>query len=432
MPGTSGRKRTGEGEIVIGSKVVCGSVENPSAPLVGDEATAPSVASPLRLAHAEVATAAVTPDKVAPVIAKKHSYFLMNLVTFQTEIFYDLEKATNVKEMMLKHQPRLESYLVIEEFDSETAALQYLALVRRMGSAAKSVVVDSAVGDKTDCPIVRQSLRESAPNQVVAINGVPGSLPADAADDDDVPFEPLASSNPLASTGRSGGSTEMGAFAAATVGCGARISVMRWRLPTVWHVYAFQLMDSVVQYWSHKPAMWTHAANCDNLVPIYDPTQQKSLFCAMNKCFAANIRASPGGDNIVKQIKTSKGLLIDQNLLVGLCSAKKTNEEIGAMIKSFIDHCSQPEVRQAYWITVNEKMNAPSIKQDCDPKTGKYWMKLATGGNNMQYTEMKYLNEIFLDSDIITLVNLAYRTRGATCQSWAPEARAAAFGPSSA
>jgi hypothetical protein len=223
----------------------------------------------------------------------------------------------------------------------------------------------------------------------------------------------------------------MGAFAAATVGCGARINVMRWRLPTNWHVYGFMLLDNGNLYWTHKPSMWTYAANTDSITPIFPRTEHVSLFVSMNKCFSANIRATPGGENVPKQIKTSKGIVIDQSLLVGLVSAKKTNEDIGTMIKRFIDHCAKPEVRKAYWITINDKMTSDKIKMDCEPATGKYWMKLASGGNNIHYTEMKYLNEIFLDAEICTLINLAFNSRGAPVSSWSSEARIAAFGPTS-
>lgn len=306
------------------------------------------------------------------------------MTSLKFEVFQDLVKATSVRQMMLKHQPMLESYLVIEEFESEAAAREYLSQVQRLSNLA----VGSSLVNRTDESPIGLGLDMhggSVGDDVATVDNFQECLGAQPADEDDFPFQPLASINPTQTPMRGPSSSDMGAFAAATVGCGARINVMRWRLQTNWHVYGFTLLDNANLYWTHKPSMWTYAANTDSMTPIFPRSEHVSLFESMNKCFSANIRATPGGENVPKQIKTSSGLLIDQSLLVGLVSAKKSNEDIGKMIKRFIDHCAKPEVRRAYWITIKDKMTSDKIKLDCEPATGKYWMKLASGGNNIHY-----------------------------------------------
>jgi hypothetical protein len=59
-------------------------------------------------------------------------------------------------------------------------------------------------------------------------------------------------------------------------------------------------------------------------------------------------------------------------------------------------------VREAYHLTIWEKMQSPAISDDTKP-TGKYWIKLASGARNILYVEQQRLNNVFLDQDIKTI-----------------------------
>jgi hypothetical protein len=138
----------------------------------------------------------------------------------------------------------------------------------------------------------------------------------------------------------------MSAFAAATIGLGTSIAVMRWRLPASrYHVYAFKLLDGKELYWSHKPSMWMYAVQTERDAPIFILEDNMTLHKALNCCNAAGICASPGGANTILTIKTQQmNKVIEQYLLYGLVPASKTNVDIGDLIKSFVRHCDKTMV----------------------------------------------------------------------------------------
>jgi hypothetical protein len=76
-------------------------------------------------------------------------------------------------------------------------------------------------------------------------------------------------------------------------------------------------------------------------------------------------------------------------------------------------------------------MQLPAISDDTKP-TGKYWIKLASGARSILYEEKQQLNDVFLDQDIETIINLAYNTSAVPVQNWLPHIRDAAFGRSEA
>jgi hypothetical protein len=130
----------------------------------------------------------------------------------------------------------------------------------------------------------------------------------------------------------------MSAFAAATIGLGTSIAVMRWRIPACrYHVYAFKLLDGKELYWSHKPSMWMYAVQTERDALIFLPEDNMTLHKALNHCKAAGICTSSGGASTVLTIKTQQtNKVIEQYLLYSLVQASKTNVDIGNLIKSFV------------------------------------------------------------------------------------------------
>jgi hypothetical protein len=88
-------------------------------------------------------------------------------------------------------------------------------------------------------------------------------------------------------------------------------------------------------------------------------------------------------------------------------------------------------VREAYHLTIRGKMQSPEISDDTKP-AGKYWIKLASGARNILYEEKQQLNDVFLDQDIETIINLAYNTSAVPVQNWLPHICDGAFGRSEA
>jgi hypothetical protein len=311
--------------------------------------------------------------------------------------------------------------LLTAQFVDASAAREFMSVCKRLGPPS-----NPSSGDEQPEPSTKPSGRGSA----IATGGDDAADPIVDVDDDDddVPFDEKPST--VASGIAASSSAQMNAFAAATIGAGASIDVMRWRLPGCeWHIYAYQLIDGKEreQYWSHKPQMWMIAVETEKSVRLF-PDGPPQLHRMMHRCNAAGIRAVPCGDDQVKQFKTKgSGKTVDLYVLYGLVKATRSNDAIGIMIKSFVDHCKNPVIREAYYHTITGKMPSPSIKGDCHV-SGKYWIKLATGANNIHFREMTSLNEIFMDQDILHMTNLAYGTKDTPSQNWRPEIREIAFG----
>lgn len=361
----------------------------------------------------------VTPKKPGKEASRPDQWFMINMHNSNTELFETEEAANFFKDRMVRMDARLEPILKVEQFESEKAAMEFVAVCKRMCG-------DNDTGDETTLDTSWDPAKISAS---VNPHHAPGVLPDDVVDDDDdVPFEsPSGVSMRTASVPAE--SAQMSAFAAATIGSGTSIDVIRWRLPeSKWDVYAFQLMDGKEQYWSHKPEMWMLAVETEKHSPLFPAESDFTLHKAMNRCNSAGIRFEPCGESIIKQIKTKKnGKLIDQYLLYGLAKSSKTDVEVCNMVKNFVEHTKKPEIRQAYFHTITSKMQSTYINDDCQTN-GKYWIKLASGANNMSIRDSMYLNEIFLDPEIVHMVNLAYNTRGAPTKNWNADIRNCAFG----
>jgi hypothetical protein len=108
-----------------------------------------------------------------------------------------------------------------------------------------------------------------------------------------------------------------------------------------------------------------YAVQTERDAPIFIPEDNMTLHKALNRCNAAGICASPGGANTTLTIKTQQmNKVIEQYLLYGLVQASKTNVDIGDLIKSFVCHCDKTMVREAYHLTIREKMQLPAISDD--------------------------------------------------------------------
>jgi hypothetical protein len=80
----------------------------------------------------------------------------------------------------------------------------------------------------------------------------------------------------------------------------------------------------------------------------------------------------------------------------------------------------------------NSGKNAVASNSDDTKPAGKYWIKLASGARNILYEEKQRLNNVFLDQDIKTIINLVYNTSAVPVQNWQPHIHDAAFGQSEA
>lgn len=373
----------------------------------------------------------VTPQKPSAQTKATGKWFVLNIQCGECHAFATRPAADNFKAMLVKANSNLVDRLMIDEFENKSAAIDFLALCHRMG-------VREIPPNDDDPPDALQACTK--PPAIQIVNVAHGELSADPLlDDDDIPFEARPADGSSEATGISSDSPQMRAFEAASIGTGTSIEVMRWRLPQcTWDVYAFQLMDGKEQYWSHKPQMWMTAVETEKTTPIFSVGSPHTLHKALNKCNCAPMRAVPFGENMIKQIKTKKNSkMIDQFILYGFVRPSYTNDQIGEMIHKFVDACKMSEIRKAYHLTITGKMPSPAISEDCKPN-GKYWIKLASGANNTSFKMMRALSEVFMDLDIVQIINLLYGTKGALSRDWKPESRdwkpeirTAAFGSAS-
>jgi hypothetical protein len=378
----------------------------------GKKATASTISDPV----GAVVLTVITPEK------PKKQFYVMNKQNGAIQSFDSFELASQFKNAMATFAPILAFTAVIKDFQSEAEARAYLDTYTKvpMPNALEANSSDSDDGKIAAEPRL-EIARQKASQDVVVIDDV-----------DQVPFSSVGSTS-VQPSGAANYSPQMSAFAAATIGLGTSIAVTRWRLPACdYHVYSFKLMDGREQYWSHKPQMWMYAVQTEKIMPLFLPGENMSLHRAMNRCNAAGIRATPGGENTILTFRTPKTHKdIRQYLLYGLVKCDKSNEDIGNLIKSFVQHCQKQNIREAYYLTVREKMVSPAICEDTKP-TGKYWIKLASGANNIVFEEKRRLSDVFLDEDIEIIINLAYNTVGQTQQQWLPHVRIAAYGGHSA
>jgi hypothetical protein len=346
--------------------------------------------------------------------------------------------AEKFKNRLLQHNPLLTQSIFIEEMANDEEAKNFLSLIDHVGQSTTNRMIHCGDGTMPHGEdFAADAVLAPAPAQngdaAIALTDAPVqnlNMVNNAVHlDEEVPFRPEVSMKSRPTPSGLLQSPQMSAFAAAMIGSGTSIIVMRWRLPRCkFHVYAYKLMEREEQYWSHKPTMWMLAAEAEKVASIFSEHENMTLHQAMNRCSAAGIRAIPNGDNTILQFKTKRsGKLIDQYLLYGLVHESKSNEDIGLLIKRFVGYCQRPEVRHAYYITVKEKMQSPPISEDTD-QGGKYWAKLTAGSRNIVYREKQHLSEVFLDDDIKDIVHLAYETTYAAVQFWPPDVRDFAFG----
>jgi hypothetical protein len=415
----------------------------------------------------------------------KHGYFLWNRASNKFDSFSSHGDVLKCRDMMVRAIPGIADSLVIHVYKNEKEGLEELGIMQKELAATAPNNAVAALGSSSSGGADRKAAA-TVPAAVMTGNGafpvlasvatdrvatfpsvpaatVPGSaampsagIPAVPAinfapafmnfgmsnggqggagsnndiidvDDDIVPFENSGIEPATAAASSSETGSQMSAFAVATIGAGTSMTVYRWRLPGArYHVYAYKLMDGAGQYWSHKPQMWMIAVQTEKTVNLFE--RPMTLHKAMNHCNAAGIRSVPCGDSTIATIKTKKsGMVIDQYLLYGLVAASRPNEYIADRIKAFVHVCRNVDVRKAYFETIQLKMNSRIVADDVTP-TGKYWIKLMSGANNIVFHEKRFLSEIFLDPDIITMINLAYETVGQQPDSWPPHIRIAAFG----
>jgi hypothetical protein len=366
-----------------------------------------------------ISASVVTPDSLrGPVALEVQPVYMVNLKLGTFSVFSNRKQAMDAKNLLVTCHPEIDQLLVLRDYDCELECRKYVSMIQNYADPAKLKAAPNVPDGE---PVGNRAFRGKVDPVIDDID--------DDDDDDAVPFEPVVCGSALVGSIDQPHSSMMSAFAAAIASGGTSIVVLRWRLPAArYHVYAFKLMDGQEQYWAHKPQMWMHAVKTESFAPIFAPPETLTLHKAMNRCNAAGIRKDAGGSNSILQIETKKtGKKIDQYLMYGLVQRNKTNDDIANMIKSFVDHCSKTEIRQAYFYTIREKMGSQAISDDTNPN-GKYWVKLASGANNIVFAEKQFLNDVFLDQDIESIVNLAYRTPDVLPQNWLPHVKAAAFG----
>jgi hypothetical protein len=362
---------------------------------------------------------------VTPVKAPKQ-FYLLNKQNAEIEKAASFADAVGLKSMMVRLSGVKESVFVIKDFLSDADANSYL---KSITNHLPLPVNEGESADKICNAIVPVPVMVSDTNVHASTNNSRQEIVV--VDDGSVPYLPIGNESTRVAAGLDNLDPQLQAFRAATIGHGTSIDVMRWRLPECRsHVYAFKLMSGKELYWSHKPQMWMLTCETEKFSPgfIFPPEENMDVHKAMNYCHAAGIRSIPGGDNVIQQIRTRKGQMVDQYLLWGLVHRDKTNEELSDIIKNFVQICENRRLRQAYFTTVQIKMRTKVIDADVDPETGNYWLKLATGARNIRVEEKHHLNEVFLNHDINDIVNLAYKNEGQPPPLWPPHIRLAAFG----
>jgi hypothetical protein len=174
----------------------------------------------------------------------------MNTQNGAIEQFSNLLAANTFKETLVSCGQLNETTLLIDEFDSHVDAHSFLKTRYNVDCSeheeARKMIVDA----KLTALATAQS--QSVP-KAASINDCQEIV---VLEDDDVPYRPVITDTARSTASLTSQSPQMSAFAAATIGLGTSIAVMRWWLPACrYYVYAFKLLDGKELYWSHKPSM---------------------------------------------------------------------------------------------------------------------------------------------------------------------------------
>jgi hypothetical protein len=375
-------------------------------------------------------TAIVSPEKPAPT----KRFYLMNTKTGHFVETENSISANELKRQLVRLGSESENSFAVAKFYSESDVKAFLKEIYNVPkpndqtsklpiTANNSVNNIASVGDSCKMPAIPNPSINSERNVTNAAH----CRDIVVLEDDVVPFRSVQPETPrLASASLS--SSQIDDIRAVTLGIGARIEVYRWSLPACkFDVYSYKLMMGPNMYWTHKPTMWIDLVRLDTEKSLLKSPDSMSLHEAMDHCHAAAIRATPGGPNTALSITTQKTRKIYQHLLYGLVQKEKPDSYIAEQIKKFVRFCDDPRVRQSYNCIIKNLMTSnPAVDEDTR-EDGKYWYKLKSGANNILFIKKRRLNEVFLDDDIVSIIETAYGLLPPVLL-WPPHVQAVAYG----
>ena len=194
-------------------------------------------------------------------------------------------------------------------------------------------------------------------------------------------------------------------------------------------VWGFSLKENDDHYWSWKPHVLDKAIKMELENPIFEKkgTSMDEMLCHVR---AANIREVPRGPNVGLTLTLKSGKKMDKMVLFGLVPSPANELRIRETALRFCSQFKNRRIQSAYSMAMDTLMKADSIKKDVS-EGGHLWEKLASATNNIKYSKIVLLNEIFCDHTIEEIIQLNYGYSGGDSPSmWDRRHYNLAFGDS--
>jgi hypothetical protein len=203
-------------------------------------------------------------------------------------------------------------------------------------------------------------------------------------------------------------------------------------------VFAIDLVDNRTGQtaWTHKPEAWLQLFATDQDLSVDEGGHRADPF--FHNLLVGHQRSQAKGPNVLKQVTTKNNKTIDFQVLWGMIKCTDDTEAtLKSELKKFSTLASDPEIQEAYHITVKglgTKYQA-LLDEICptkvsNPKVGIYWKKLSASCADAVITTIQCssMNELFMDEEITVAVSFLWEAGGQSTSMWSGDMNMFAFG----
>jgi hypothetical protein len=194
-----------------------------------------------------------------------------------------------------------------------------------------------------------------------------------------------------------------------------------------WDVWGFNFKQYDDYYWSWKPNVLEKAILAERRLPLFDD-QGTTMDAMLQNLRAAPIREVPRGADTPATFSFKNGKKIDREILFALLPHPSTEESVKAAVKDVFKQFENPQIRKAYHLSMQNTVRSTNMISDVQAN-GPLWDKLKAAADNMVYTKLYSLNEIFLDIKIEEIIRVCFgMTGGESPSMWGSSVAKLAFG----
>lgn len=188
----------------------------------------------------------------------------------------------------------------------------------------------------------------------------------------------------------------------------SKLAVFHMVLPSSeYDVWGMALKEKDDYYWSWKPTILDLAIETEAEMPLFEEehTNLDDFLLNVRSC---HIRETPCGPNIQASMTLGKtGRQLYFSVLYGTVNPPSTEASVVNDAQTFVERCQNKKVQLAYSHAVESVMKADNIKNDV-AEGGQLWRKLLAAAENVEYTKLHCLSQVFLDDKIDDIICKLY------------------------